>query len=48
MLIRRAKNVTLAYYDMWKIDVDTGVVTSPTVAKRYEAEDAIISGRAGN
>lgn len=44
----RAKTVTLDYYDMWKVDVKTGVVSTPTVAKRYEAEDAIISGRAGN
>ncbi len=33
---------------MWKIDVKTGLVSSPAVAKRYEAEDAILSGRAGN
>jgi hypothetical protein len=44
----RKKNVTLDYYDMWKIDVDSGLVSTPSTAKRYEAEDAHISGRAGN
>lgn len=32
---------------MWKVDVNTGVVSFPTTKKRYEAEDAVLSGRAG-
>jgi hypothetical protein len=43
----RAHTVTLEYYAMWTIDVDTGVVTVPATGKRYEAEHAEISGRAG-
>lgn len=42
-----AKTVTLQYNSMWRVDVNTGVVSYPTTKKRYEAEDAIISGRAG-
>jgi hypothetical protein len=33
---------------MWKIDVKTGVISTPSTAKRYEAEDAHLSGRAGD
>jgi hypothetical protein len=32
---------------MWRIDVDTGVVSIPATGKRYEAEHAEIVGRAG-
>jgi hypothetical protein len=32
---------------MWAVDVNTGVVSFPKSKKRYEAEDAIRSGRAG-
>lgn len=32
---------------MWNVDVSTGIVSFPTVAKRYEAEHAKLSGRAG-
>lgn len=47
-LLFRKRTVTLDYYDMWKINVNTGVVSTPSIAKRYEAEMAHISGRAGN
>lgn len=33
---------------MWKVDVNTGVVSYPSVLKRYEAEHAVLSGRTGN
>jgi hypothetical protein len=42
-----AKTLTLEYHSMWKVNVSTGVVSFPTVAKRYEAESAELSGRAG-
>lgn len=32
---------------MWKIDVNTGVVSYPKTKKRYEAGEAVLSGRAG-
>lgn len=32
---------------MWKVDTTTGVVSYPSSKKRYEAENALISGRAG-
>ncbi|CZR60141.1 uncharacterized protein PAC_10037 [Phialocephala subalpina] len=41
-----AKTFSLQYHAMWKIDVGTGVVSYPTTKKRYEAEDAVITGRA--
>lgn len=37
----------LDYHTMWRIDVNTGVVSYPTTKKRYEAEEADLSGRAG-
>ncbi|KAF2003651.1 carbohydrate-binding module family 35 protein [Amniculicola lignicola CBS 123094] len=40
------KKVTLEYHAQWKIDVNTGVVSYPSVKRRYEAEDAQIVGRA--
>jgi hypothetical protein len=42
-----AKTVTLQYHAMWKVDPASGVVSYPTTKKRYEAEDAQLSGRAG-
>ncbi|PQE04672.1 glycosyl hydrolase family 43 protein [Rutstroemia sp. NJR-2017a BBW] len=42
-----AKRLTLEYHDMWKVNVSTGLVSFPTVARRYEAESAELSGRAG-
>ncbi|KAF4159307.1 hypothetical protein CNMCM6936_004476 [Aspergillus lentulus] len=42
----RAKTVTLDYHSMWAVDVNTGEVSFPKSKKRYEAEDAILSGRA--
>ena len=42
-----AKTVTLQYHAMWKVDTKTGVVSWPVSKKRYEAEHAIITGRAG-
>ncbi|KAK7397899.1 hypothetical protein QQX98_012734 [Neonectria punicea] len=39
-------SVTLEYHSMWKVDVNTGVVSWPTTKKRYEAEDAVLLGRA--
>lgn len=41
-----AHTVTLQYHAMWKVDVNTGVVSYPTTKKRYEAEDAVLSGAA--
>ncbi|KAE8446598.1 hypothetical protein EG329_011791 [Mollisiaceae sp. DMI_Dod_QoI] len=41
-----AKTVSLDYHAMWKVDVNTGVISYPTTKKRYEAEDAILTGRA--
>lgn len=32
---------------MWRVDVNTGVIAYPTTKKRYEAEDALLTGRAG-
>jgi hypothetical protein len=40
------KTVTLEYHAQWKIDVNTGVVSTPTQKRRYEAEHAEIVGRA--
>ncbi|KAJ9144135.1 Glycosyl hydrolase family 43 protein [Pleurostoma richardsiae] len=37
--------VTLQYHSMWKVDVNTGVVSYSSSNKRYEAEDAVLSGR---
>lgn len=42
-----AGTVTLDYYSMWAVDISTGVVSVPSTKKRYEAEHAVISGRAG-
>ncbi|KAJ4414595.1 hypothetical protein N0V82_007837 [Gnomoniopsis sp. IMI 355080] len=41
-----AHTVTLQYHAMWAVDVNTGVVSYPTTKKRYEAEDALLSGAA--
>ncbi|PQE05727.1 glycosyl hydrolase family 43 protein [Rutstroemia sp. NJR-2017a BVV2] len=41
-----AKTLTLEYHSMWKVNVSTGIVSFPTVAKRHEAEHAELSGRA--
>ncbi|KAH8679683.1 Arabinanase/levansucrase/invertase [Tricladium varicosporioides] len=41
-----AKTFKLDYHAMWKVDTKTGEVSWPSTAKRYEAENAIISGRA--
>ena len=30
---------------MWRVDVNTGVVTYPSTVQRYEAADAHITGR---
>jgi hypothetical protein len=32
---------------MWAVDVNTGELSFPSSKRRYEAEDAILSGRAG-
>ena len=42
-----SKTLTLQYYPQWKVDVNTGVVSTPSLTRRYEAEHAILSGRAG-
>ncbi|KAH6717453.1 Arabinanase/levansucrase/invertase [Leptodontidium sp. MPI-SDFR-AT-0119] len=42
-----AHTVNLQYHSMWKVDVTTGYVSWPSTKKRYEAETAAISGRAG-
>lgn len=39
--------VTLQDYAYWKVNPTTGVVTTSSTGKRYEAEDATIYGRAG-
>jgi hypothetical protein len=39
--------VTLQDYAYWKVSPTTGVVTTSSTGKRYEAEDAVIYGRAG-
>ncbi|KAI1123616.1 carbohydrate-binding module family 35 protein [Nemania abortiva] len=36
------KQPTLQYHAMWKIDVGTGVVSYPSMKKRYEARDASV------
>ncbi|KAF8862120.1 hypothetical protein BDZ45DRAFT_703171 [Acephala macrosclerotiorum] len=41
------RTFSLQYHAMSKVDVSTLVVSCPTTKKRYEAESAIISGRAG-
>ncbi|KAE9363302.1 carbohydrate-binding module family 35 protein [Stipitochalara longipes BDJ] len=41
-----AKTLTLDYHAMWKVDVTTGDVSYPTTKKRYDAKDAVLSGRA--
>ncbi|KAF3762846.1 family 43 glycoside hydrolase [Cryphonectria parasitica EP155] len=41
-----AGTLTLDYYSMWTIDTSTGVVSTPSTKKRYEAEDAEVSGAA--
>jgi hypothetical protein len=38
-------SVTLDYYEMWSIDPQTGVITTPSSKKRYEAEQGRLSGR---
>ncbi|KAI0838275.1 carbohydrate-binding module family 35 protein [Hypoxylon sp. FL0890] len=41
-----AHTVTIDYHSMWKVDVNTGVVSYPSTKKRYEAEHAALTGRA--
>ncbi|KAK6538427.1 hypothetical protein TWF694_010012 [Orbilia ellipsospora] len=41
-----AHTVTLQYHAMWRVDVNSGVVSYPTNSKRYDAELAKLSGRA--
>ncbi|KAI1379705.1 carbohydrate-binding module family 35 protein [Hypoxylon crocopeplum] len=40
-----AHTITIDYRSMWKVDINTGVVSYPTTQKRYEAEHAVLSGR---
>lgn len=40
------KKLTLQYHAQWKIDVATGEVQVPSVKRRYEAEHAVLEGRA--
>jgi hypothetical protein len=40
-----AKTLTLQYHAMWKVDVNTGVISYPTTKKRYATRDAQISRR---
>ncbi|OTA54688.1 carbohydrate-binding module family 35 protein [Hypoxylon sp. EC38] len=40
-----AHTATIDYHLMWKVDVNTGVVSYPSTQKRYEAEHAVLSGR---
>ncbi|EMR63395.1 putative galactan -beta-galactosidase protein [Eutypa lata UCREL1] len=39
-------SITLQYHESWKVDVKTGAVSYPSTLKRYEAEDAGLSGKA--
>ncbi|KAJ6562406.1 Arabinanase/levansucrase/invertase [Mycena capillaripes] len=41
-----AHTATLQYFPFWKVNPTTGVVTTSTTGKRYEAEDADMAGRA--
>ncbi|KAL9077850.1 MAG: hypothetical protein Q9157_003227 [Trypethelium eluteriae] len=41
-----AKTVTLQYYSMWKVDPNTGVVSTPSSSAKYPASVASVSGRA--
>ena len=34
----RSHSVQIDYHSMWKVDVNTGVVSYPSTLKRYEAE----------
>jgi len=47
-LDKSAKTVTLQYHAMWKLDVNTGVVSYPTAKKRYATRDAQVSRRASS
>lgn len=38
--------MTLDYHAMWKVDVNTGVVSFPAAGKRYAAIDAERTGNA--
>ncbi|KAI1496348.1 Arabinanase/levansucrase/invertase [Biscogniauxia marginata] len=38
--------ISLDYHSMWKVDVNTGAVSYPSTAKRYEAEHADLVGTA--
>jgi hypothetical protein len=42
-----AKTVTLQYHAMWKVDVNTGLVSYPTTKKRYAVGDAQMLQRSG-
>ena len=46
-MISSAHSVALQYHASWKVDVNTGEVSYPSTLKRYEAEDAALSGEAG-
>ncbi|KAI1484468.1 Arabinanase/levansucrase/invertase [Biscogniauxia mediterranea] len=41
-----AHTISLDYHSMWKVDVNTGVVSYPSTAKRYEAEHTNLVGSA--
>ncbi|KAH8205160.1 hypothetical protein TruAng_000725 [Truncatella angustata] len=41
------KTVWMDWHDMWKIDVNTGVVSFPTTKKTYAAEHSQLSKRSG-
>lgn len=44
--LNSSHSITLQYHASWKVDVKTGAVTYPSTLKRYEAEDADLSGNA--
>ncbi|KAL9095072.1 MAG: hypothetical protein Q9165_002674 [Trypethelium subeluteriae] len=41
-----AKTIALQYYSMWKVDPNTGVVSTPSSSAKYSASVASVSGRA--
>ncbi|KAK4109842.1 carbohydrate-binding module family 35 protein [Canariomyces notabilis] len=38
----RTKRATLEYHAMWKVDVETGIVSYPTPRRHYKAQDASV------
>jgi len=40
-----AKTVQLQYHSMWKIDINTGLVSFPTTKKRYQVAEGTLSRR---